>query len=82
MSARGRMVGSWCDYCIFRTAEGLFVRLETRAYSMRGGRPVCKRTYTTINKVPVQTDQEAQDIIQQVLNRGFDLALGIERAVQ
>ncbi len=82
MSKLGRMVGAFSDYCIFRTPEGLFVRFETRAYTMRGGRPVCKRTYTTINEVAVQTRQEADDIISQALDREIELTFGVRESVQ
>ena len=82
MSARGKMVGAWGDFCIFRTPEGFFVRLEARAYSMRGGRPVCRRTYTTVNELPVDTHEKALGIIGEALDRKIELAMGSRETVQ
>jgi len=68
----GKMVGSFGEYCIFKTEGGYVVRLETlfarrprRGSGLRTMTP--GRRYTDINSEPVATLEAADDIIADAL---------------
>ncbi|CAL4868231.1 hypothetical protein MMA231_02506 [Asticcacaulis sp. MM231] len=61
-----KMIGSFGPYCIFQTREGIFVRLETLTEDpRRPGKP--KRTYRTLNTLPVASREDADDIITRAM---------------
>jgi hypothetical protein len=63
---KGKMVGSFGPYCIFQFPDGFYVRLET-LFSTPKTKSGVGRRYRTINGVPVATEKEAGDIIDQCL---------------